>query len=732
LRPKQTSPSGAETAPPEAATHLERRRVRVRVRKPHKWYRRKRIRRRVLLVVGLMGILFLADGGWAASGVVGGLQEARTELREGAGALLEGDLGRAREAFQTARQRAGGAAGSLRHPSVWLADVLPGVGDDVDALQAIAASATEVAATGIQLVAAAEASGWDGSSIPGIEGTSVAPQDLGVGEDPNAPAAQPTPQGETPGHEGDRGSDPGAERGSGEGGGDRETGRSDERRGQEAQAAEKLARIEVDLEILRLASPHLRAAATSISLAQRHLTGVGADGLWYPVSEALAEARGEVGSRAELIRRIADLSELLPGFLGGEDPRRYFLAFQNLAAPRGSGGFLGVYGILTAEGGKLELERMSSVRELEGVKKDVDAPAEYLGRYRRFGGASEIFAANYSPDFRLTGRVLLDIYEASEGRELDGVVAVDPLWMGYALEATGPVKTPAWPKQITARNASRILQHDVFLLEKQASDAAQIALGRALIEGLLTQPLDPRALADAMSRAARERHLQVYAARSDEQGLLGNLGVAGSFEPGPNPVAAVWQDATNNKAGYFAHKEISHRVELQPDGSAEVSTRITLDNRAPDGPPSVLLGSGKSGDPPGYYAAYLNLYLPEGAVDIRSEVSDFPGLELVEREFGRPVVFELLAVPPGESIQVDVHYAVPAAAEVADDLLEYRMDLLPQPALRPESVTVEVVLPDGAMLEANAPSLIGEGRTLRFEGEPTVPRQLWVIYRPPD
>jgi hypothetical protein len=439
-----------------------------------------------------------------------------------------------------------------------------------------------------------------------------------------------------------------------------------------------------------------------------------------------------VGSRAELIRRIADLSELLPGFLGGEEPRRYFLAFQNLAAPRGSGGFLGVYGILTAKDGELELERMASVRELEGSKKDVDAPAEYLGRYGRFGGASEIFAANYSPDFRLTGRVLLDIYEAGEGKELDGVVAVDPLWVGYALEATSPVKTPAWPQEITSRNASRILQRDVFLLDKQASDAAQIALGKALIEGLLDQPLDPRALAEAMSRAARERHLQVYAARSEEQGLLGNLGVAGSFEPGPNPVAAVWQDATNNKAGYFAHKEISHRVDLQADGSAEVSTRITLDNRAPDGPPSVLLGSGKSGDPPGYYAAYLSLYLPEGAIDIRSEVSGFPGLDLVEREFGRPVVFELLAVGPGESIHLDVRYVIPDATGVEDDALAYRMELLPQPALRPESVTVDVVLPDGALLQAAAPSLTGEGGTLRFEGEPTVPRQLWVLYRPPD
>jgi hypothetical protein len=192
----------------------------------------------------------------------------------------------------------------------------------------------------------------------------------------------------------------------------------------------------------------------------------------------------------------------------------------------------------------------------------------------------------------------------------------------------------------------------------------------------------------------------------------------------------VWQDATNNKAGYFAHKEISHHVELQADGSAEISTRITLDNRAPDGPPSVLLGTGSSGDPPGYYAAYLSLYLPQEAVEIESELSDASGLGLVEQEFGRPVVFELLAVGPGKSVRLEVRYVVPSATEDAGDVLEYRMDLLPQPALRPESVTVEIVLPGGAALAEADPDMIDEGTTLRFEGAPTVPQQLWVRFLP--
>ena len=756
LRPKHASP---ETAPPEPAPAVERRRVRVRVqvrsKRRRRWYRRKILRRRVLFLVGFLALFLGVDGAWAATGIVRGLQEARTRLQDGAQALLGGELERAREAFLVARRGAEGAGGALQHPAVWVADILPGLGDDVDALQALAASATEVAVAGGRLVDAAEASGWDGSSIPGVEGTTLKAS-KGGRSGPKGKEQDPTDQ-EQGGREGrgtgrqgrgeaetggtgrqgrgeaETGRTGGRDRGDhGTGGdrGDHGTGGDGPRGPREGKAVEGLqVGIDVDLDVLRLAAPHLRAAAAAISRAQSYLGDAQDEALWYPVSQALAEAQGEVGSRAELIRRIADLSELLPGFLGGSEPRRYFLAFQNLSAPRGSGGFLGVYGILAAEDGDIELERISTIRELERARKDVEAPIGFLQRYSRFGAARVAFAANYSPHFPTTGPVLLDLYQASEGQDLDGVIAVDPLWAAYALEASGPISTDAWPEKITAQNASRILHKDVFLLDREDGDATQIAVGQALIEGLLGRPLDPRMLVEGIARAARERHLQVYADRDGEQALLGTLGVAGSFEPGPNPTAVVWQDATNNKAGYFAHKEVHHRVELRPDGSAAVSTRITLHNRAPGGPPSVLLGYGKSGDPPGTYAAYVNVYLPRGATEIRSKVSDFPGLGSVEQEFGRPVVFELLLAPSGESIHLDVQYVVPGAVEDVGDAFVYRADVVPQPALRPESVTVDIDLPSGTGVEEAAPGMAEDGQTIRFEGQPSAPRQLWVRYR---
>jgi Protein of unknown function (DUF4012) len=685
----------------------------------------------LILLLGVAAVLLLADAAWAGTGLVGSLRVARAQLQAGASSLLDGNLAEARQAFEVAAREAQGAVGSLRHPSVWVADVLPGTGDDVDAVQALARSAADVATAGQRLVDAAEASGWDGSSIPGIKGTSIeqAPEEEPSDEDEDSPAEGDQPEGGRQGQSPQGGRGPG-DRGEGRGGAPSgDAGAAGPRPGKPRgeSSSDLQVALDIDLKILRLAAPQLQAAAGAITRAEQALASIEGD-LWFPVRDAVAEARGQVVSRAGLIRRVSQLAQLLPGFLGGEEPRRYFLAFQNLSAPRGSGGFMGVYGILEAEGGRISLQRMASVRELEAARNGVDAPPDYLARYRRFGGTTEFIAANYSPHFPTTGKVLLNLYEATEGERLDGVVAVDPLWLAYTMKASGTVKAAAWPEPLSPQTVSDVLHHDVFLLDKQESDAAQIALGEALITGLLEDPLNPRALVEGISRSAGERHLQVFAARPEEQALIERLGADGSVRLGSNPLFVVWQDATNNKAGYFARKEVEHRIALQPDGSAVVTSTIRLRNEAPDGPPSVLLGSGQSGDEPGHFAAYVNVYLPAGSTEITSEIGDSPGLGLVESEFGRPVVLELLSVPPGESATLTVRYRVPGAAAEGGDAWAYRAGFVPQPALRPDALTVEISVPPGSAIAAAAPVLDRGGGTVRYEGRPSRPVGFWVQY----
>jgi hypothetical protein len=248
---------------------------------------------------------------------------------------------------------------------------------------------------------------------------------------------------------------------------------------------------------------------------------------------------------------------------------------------------------------------------------------------------------------------------------------------------------------------------------------------------VLDNPLPIGGLIDPLTRGVRERHLQVYSVDLEEQDALLDLGAGGQVELPSNPLYVVWQDATAARAGFFAEKETVHRVSLTADGSATVETEVILENHATDGPPSPLLGEGATGDPIGYFAAFVNVYLPQGATDVESSVEPGVPLGIVEQEFGHPVATELLGAPPGEQARMAVTYEVPGAVVRRGDVWEYRLGYLPQPALTPAGLEVEIALPPGAEVVATSPGLTPAGPGVRFEGAPAARTGIWVRFRPP-
>src|SRR5690606_32250414 len=117
------------------------------------------------------------------------------------------------------------------------------------------------------------------------------------------------------------------------------------------------------------------------------LVGLVADRL-----EALADQVGDARTTAETASAALDVG---PDLLGVDRPRRYFLVAHTPSEMRGVGGFMGSWGELVIDGGRLELTRTGQVRELttggpdpadrriEGQPEFVthwgQAPAQYWG-----------------------------------------------------------------------------------------------------------------------------------------------------------------------------------------------------------------------------------------------------------------------------------------------------------------------------------------------------------------
>lgn len=443
-----------------------------------------------------------------------------------------------------------------------------------------------------------------------------------------------------------------------------------------------------------------REALLSLSSADARLGGVRSPWLVSPVarrlrtlSERVIQARKDVG-----VASVA--SEVAPAMLGADGPRRYFLALQTPAESRGSGGFIGNFGEVSADRGRLRLERLGRTAELNAGgdprTRHLEAPPDYLARYSRFEPARRWELITMSPDFPSVAQAIMSSYPQSGGRPVDGVIAVDPIGLAALLKAVGPVQVPEWPVPITADNAAEVLLFDQYV--RLTGDARVDFLSRvtdAVWRRLTSTTPGVVQLAQALSPVMAEKHIQMASREPGEEQALNRLGVSGAMAPVQGDfLGVVTQNQSSNKIDWFLRRSIDYKARFDP-GSGEVrsTVRITLRNQAPaSGLPDYVIGNGvipplPKGSNKAYVSVYTPLLLTASRVDGRSN----PFESEIERD--RHVYSAYVVVPAGASstIQLELRGRVGQQGSEA----AYRLDVHRQPFLAPDMVTTSLELASG-------------------------------------
>ena len=460
-------------------------------------------------------------------------------------------------------------------------------------------------------------------------------------------------------------------------------------------------------------------AATNESL--RQLAGVVDDArspwLVAPLGDRLGELSVEVDDLVGETDRALDAVRLAPSMLGADGPRTYFVAFTTPAEVRGMSGFMGSWAELSADEGRLEVVRTGVTSELiNGLRDDpptLDGPADYLARYGRFGaglGGDPVaidFWSNFtmSPDLPSIAEVIAQLYPASGGPEVDGVIAVDVDSIARFLELVGPiiVETPTGTVTVEASNARD------FLLRDQYADIADDAERDAVLERLTTEPRrpglrrlppGPRVLADTIGPALADGRITVWSFDPADQQLLHALGVSGSLPaPSPDGLAVASTNAGANKLDAYLRRSITYEVLVdEPSGELRATATIRLTNDATADLPAYV-GGNPFGLPSGTNRQYLSVYSPWefglAEIDGRSV-----GME-VERELGWNVYSTYVDIPPGEEVVVRVGFAgtLPEGAD-------YGLTLRSPPLVLPDVVRVDVRTTDGRqLLESHEPRI---------------------------
>jgi hypothetical protein len=483
----------------------------------------------------------------------------------------------------------------------------------------------------------------------------------------------------------------------------------------------------VDFGALERAAPGLRRTAGLLQRANTYLREA-PDPTLPPVNGALDDARSGATRAVQASANLVALADGLPQLLAQGSVRRYLLSFESPSEARGGGGLSSLYGVLEARDGRMRLADVASVANL-GLEpaEAVSAPAWFEDRYAPWGSLWQWQQANLTGEFPVAAQVWLRMYEAARGERLDGVIAMDPLALGEFTTATGPLRAEGMDVDVDRSNADEVILHDSYIRFDGRRQAQEQYLARLIDQfwgRVSAGQLDPAALITALGRAVTGGHLKMYATDAQAASTVSELGVAGSFSSlGPNVQYVFHNNVGANKVDYFLRRSIATTVRLTQQGSARVITSATLTNLAPAGPRSDLLGPEVSGLPPGASRMFLNVVLSRGAEVDAYGVDGELKPTLLSDEAGYPAVWDIVVVPPGETVEVTVGYTVPNAYDASANAPKFDFVLFPQSTIRPDRFSLTVAAPyEFKIVDEDAV----DGEVLRLSGELSEPKAIHV------
>ncbi|MFH5878535.1 DUF4012 domain-containing protein [Arthrobacter sp. NA-172] len=427
-----------------------------------------------------------------------------------------------------------------------------------------------------------------------------------------------------------------------------------------------------DLEPIRKAAPAVSSAAQAVRASAQRLNGIDAGGLLPQIAGPLTQARQQLSSVVDELDTASDAAGLAPGLLGSDKPRHYLLLVQNNAEARATGGIPGALAVLTADKGKVSLSAETSAAELgvfnPPVSVDVEQQRIYTDRVGTF-----MQDVNFTPDFPTSATTALRMWEQKKGERLDGAVSIDPVALGYILDATGPVsledpQTPArtegrLPAQLSGKNVVKTLLSDVYaqIQDPKAQDLYFAAVAKEIFGALSSGKGEAKNLLAGVGKGVAEHRVLLWSSDIAEQSTLAKYTLSGSISGPSVPAAqfgAYFNDGTGAKMDYYVKRTVQLIQQCTAaDGYETVKMRITSTNTAPADAatslPAYVTGGGVFGVPPGTAQTNVIAYGPAQA-NVETASQDGKAVPFgAQRHDNRPVGTLSVRLAPGQTSTVE-------------------------------------------------------------------------------
>lgn len=435
----------------------------------------------------------------------------------------------------------------------------------------------------------------------------------------------------------------------------------------------------INVSVLQAVADSLADAAPVITGANESVQGIGNMKL-AQLQDYVDKAKSAFSTLSSAVDAADEVAPLLPGIFGADgQTRNYLVVAENNVEIRANGGYGGAQGIISVTDGVMTINDFQPKISM-GIENalPVTDEEEALFNYATGEMGDDSGDALFTPDFPRAASLISQMWEITYGDHVDGVVALDPVFLQYLLGVVGGTTLPDG-STMDGTNAAKVLMHDVYwnyddtdIQDAMFSAAASAAFDKVL-GGL--GGADLKTLLSAVTKGFDEGRFIAWMENADEEALVKKMGIDATL-PDANdtsaaPVAGVYvNNIRGSKMDWFLDKSVSVGTAAKnADGSTSYPVSVTLssalDPAEEDSLPWYVTGVPKGQPDWNVERVAVLLYAPAGGSITGLQTSGDLAPAIGPQELthdGLQVFNSVVNLKAAQSITFSYTVTVPAAA----------------------------------------------------------------------